>query len=133
MDAAAAHAPEIVGNTTDPKFFLRFQYCGAWGYKPHVLKAIEEIEKTDMKGQFQYNLQMDQGKTGRNEVTLFTDAALSGDGVLVYSKLKTQKQPAADDETKEMFLNALKEETKKAWASSWIFLITPPFILFFET
>ena len=115
MDAAA-NAPEVMGNTTDAKFFLRFQYCGAWGYKPHVLKAIEEIEKTDMKGQFQYHLYMDQGKTGRNEVTLFTESTCAGEGTLVYSKLKTQKQPAADDATKEIFLNALREETKKNWA-----------------
>ena len=120
MDAAA-NAPEVMGNTTDAKFFLRFQYCGAWGYKPHVLKAIEEIEKTDMKGQFQYHLYMDQGKTGRNEVTLFTESTCAGEGTLVYSKLKTQKQPAADDETKKLFLSALMEETKKNWA--WVMFV----------
>ena len=118
MDANAAAAPEVLGNTTDAKMFLRFQYCGAWGYKPHVLKAIEEIEKTDLKGLLQYHLHMDQGKTGRNEVTLFTDAACTGEGALVYSKLQTKKQPAADAETTELFLNMLKEEVSKV--SSWM-------------
>ena len=73
MDINAAGQPEIMGNTKDAKLFLRFQFCGAWGYKPHVLKAVEEIEKTEMEGKFQYILCMDQGKTGRNECYLFTD------------------------------------------------------------
>ena len=114
MDPNQAAVPEVLGNTTDAKHFLRFQYCGAWGYKPHVLKAIEEIEKTDMKGLFQYHLHMDQGKTGRNEATLFTNANCEGEGALVYSKLSTKKQPCQDAETQELFLGMLKEEYGKA-------------------
>ena len=45
-----ADLPEILGCTENPKAFMKWQYCGGWGYRPHVLKAIAEIEKTDLKG-----------------------------------------------------------------------------------
>ena len=66
-----------------------------------------------MKGIFQYHLHMDQGKTGRNEATLFNNTTCEGEGALVYSKLATKKQPCQDDETRDLFLGMLKEEFSK--------------------
>ena len=113
---ADAGAPEILGNTTDPKAFMKWQYWGGWGYKPHVLKAIAEIETTDLKGQLQFHLYKDPQITGRNEATLFKDAACSGDGILVFSKLNSKKQPDADQETLKMFCDMVKEEIANLWA-----------------
>ena len=82
-----ADLPEILGNTTDPKAYMKWQYWGGWGYKPHVLAAIAELEKSELKGQFQYQLFKDNEITGRNEATLHKDPGCAGDGILVYSKL----------------------------------------------
>ena len=86
-----ADLPEIMGNTTDPKAFMKWQYWGGWGYRPHVLAAIAEIEKTELKGWFQYILYKDNQITGRNEATLYKDASCSGEGILVFSKLQMKK------------------------------------------
>ena len=111
---------EILGNTTDAKLFLRFNYCGGWGFRQHCIKAVDEIEKTELKGQLQYHLCVDPIKTGRNEVTLYTDEKCEGEGVLIHSKLKTMMQPCQHALIQFTFLKKLKEEVKLAsWWKKW--------------
>ena len=104
-----------MGNTTDPKAFMKWQYWGGWGYKRHVLKAIAEIENSDLKGQLQFHLYKDPNITGRNEATLYKDAACSGEGIMVFSKLQEKKQPDADADTLKMFCEMTKSEMENLW------------------
>ena len=49
---------------------MKFEYCGGWGYISQVNAAIEQIE-AKMPGQFSYYIYMDDGYTGRLEVTVY--------------------------------------------------------------
>lgn len=81
---------EVLGNK-DAKHTLKFEYCGGWGYRRHVVAAIDEIEKA-AAGVFKYTLYMDKATSGRLEVTLFKDSQSdSGEGELVHSKVASGK------------------------------------------
>ena len=82
---------EVIGNSTDPKHYIRINYWGGWGYKKH---AVELAEKMKAKGDiFQFNLFKDAEITGRFEVFLQKGAAESEDDVTLWSKLQSQKFP----------------------------------------
>ncbi len=88
-----------------PTHVIKFQYCGGWGYRRHVLEAIDKIDKhfKAKKGQkpyFKYYMQQDLYKTGNLEVTVHPFNSLKGvgsedgpyvegEGILVHSKAKT--------------------------------------------
>ena len=117
MDVAM---PEILGNKENPRAFLKFEFWGSWGYKPKVEEAIAAIEESENAGSLQYHLYEDKVKTGRHEVNMYNDAACSGAGVLVHSKLESKKHPVQDEEMKGIFLNMIKTELENmgAWTTS---------------
>ena len=80
----------------------------------HVLKAIEEIEKTDLLGKLQFQLFVDAVKTGRNEVKLYTTEDRTGEAYPVHSKLGTGMHPCQHALIQFTFLKTLKEQIAKA-------------------
>ena len=60
---------EKIGNTDSPKYYLRVQYCGGWGYKRYCIE-LEAKLKEKFGDVFCHNLYMDEGTTGNFEVTL---------------------------------------------------------------
>ena len=102
--------PEILGNTTNPKKYMKIQYCGGWGYRPHCDPVMEELNKK-FPDQLQYQLYGDKGVTGNFEVSVHEDAACSGDGEMVHSKQASKKFP---DSNMDTFL-ALVEGELENW------------------
>ena len=77
---------------------------------------------------FQFQLFMDEGKTGNFEITVFTKADLSDEGKSVYSKQGTGKFPHADASEFETLVNAITAATswgmsKKPRISYWFWTI----------
>jgi hypothetical protein len=44
MNSQQNQPSEIIGNK-NAAHVIKFEYCGAWGYRKHVVSAIEMIEK----------------------------------------------------------------------------------------
>ena len=100
---------EIMGLEKDPAAYMKFEYWGAWGYRGHVVDAINEVERV-LPNKFQYVLLVDSGVTGRLEVNIQRDKDCSDEGVLVFSKLQSKAFPMQDRENKEMFISMVKTE-----------------------
>ena len=90
--------PEILGNKTDPKKYMKIQYCGGWGYRPRCDPVMEALN-AKFPNQLQYILVGDPGLTGNFEVTLHDDAACSGEGEMIHSKQASKKFPDANMDT----------------------------------
>ena len=91
-------APEIVGETDTATHFVKIQYCGGWGYRPHCTKFIDQVSAAlqDKDYHIQYQLVADVGITGNFEISMYQTADLSGEGKLIYSKKASGKFPHAD-------------------------------------
>ena len=77
---------EVLGNA-EASNLIKIEYCGGWGYRKYAVGLIAEIEKVFGAGQFIYHLHMDQGVTGRLEVTVYPGSKTETDhGKLVHSK-----------------------------------------------
>ena len=77
---------EVLGNP-DASNLIKIEYCGGWGYRKYAVALIEEVEKHIGAGHFAYNLHMDDGVTGRLEVTVFPGSKTENDhGKLIHSK-----------------------------------------------
>ena len=90
-----APLPEILGNKTNPKKYLKIQYCGGWGYRPHCNPVMDALNEK-FPDQLQYILQSDKGVTGNFEITLHDNAACAGEGEMVHSKQASKKFPDAN-------------------------------------
>ena len=73
-----------------------------------MIKFIEALKTTIPDNHIQYQLLMDPGKTGNFEVTKFDDAALSGDGVAIWSKQEKGAFPMANENDMSTICEALK-------------------------
>ena len=101
---------EILGNKWGASNLMKIEYCGGWGYRKYAVALIEEIEKVFGAGQFVYHLHMDQGVTGRLEVTVFPGSKTETDhGKLVHSKKASGAYIHADYPA---FFAALEEAMK---------------------
>ena len=77
---------EVLGNA-EASNLIKIEYCGGWGYRKYAVGLIAELEKVFGAGQFIYHLHMDEGVTGRLEVTVFPGSKTETDhGKLVHSK-----------------------------------------------
>ena len=105
---------EVLGNP-EGKTLVKIEYCGGWGYRKYAVALIEEIEKVFGAGQFIYHLHMDEGVTGRLEVTVFPGSKTETDhGKLVHSKKASGAYIHADYPA---FFAALEEAMK------WFYVI----------
>ena len=102
---------EIVGDTGCAHHYIKIQYCGGWGYRPHCTKTIDQLNAMMPDNHFQFQLFMDQGTTGNFEITVFTTADLSDEGKPVYSKQATGKFPHASADEFEVLVNAITAAT----------------------
>ena len=103
---------EILGNPEGSNM-MKIEYCGGWGYRKYAVALIDKIEELFGAGQFIYHLHMDQGVTGRFEVTVFHGSKTeNGAGKLVHSKKASGTYVHADYPG---FMAALEEAMK--WAS----------------
>ena len=101
---------EILGNKWGASNLMKIEYCGGWGYRKYAVALIEEIEKVFGAGQFIYHLHMDEGVTGRLEVTVFPGSKTETDhGKLVHSKKASGAYIHADYPA---FFAALEEAMK---------------------
>lgn len=98
---------EILGNTTDPKGWIKFEYQGPLqnsDYRGVVEKNISEIEK-EFPGIFQYHLYEDKFLQKRYEISLFeTSDTQSPDGTLIHSKAAGDGYPTVGHNATEEFL-----------------------------
>ena len=77
---------EVLGNA-EASNLIKIEYCGGWGDRKNAVGLIAELEKVFGAGQFIYHLHMDEGVTGRLEVTVFPGSKTETDhGKLVHSK-----------------------------------------------
>ena len=82
---SSSQPDEVMGNP-EAHHIIKFEYCGGWGYRRHVLGAIEQIEKV-AAGTFKYTIYRDPGVTGRLEATLYLNASSdAGEGIVLHSK-----------------------------------------------
>ena len=101
---------EILGNKWGASNLMKIEYCGGWGYRKYAVALIEEIEKVFGAGQFIYHLHLDEGVTGRLEVTVFPGSKTETDhGKLVHSKKASGAYIHADYPA---FFAALEEAMK---------------------
>ena len=77
---------EIIGETGAPSMYMKIQYCGGWGYRPHVNTFKAKLDELLPGNKIQYQLACDPTTTGNFECTVFDNAALQGDGNLIWSK-----------------------------------------------
>ena len=61
---------EKIGNTNAPKYYLRVNYWGGWGYKKHAVELAAKLNVSKHGDNFQLNLFRDGEITGRFEVIL---------------------------------------------------------------
>ena len=95
---------------------IKFEYWAMWVGEPKVTAALELIEQR-MPGQFSCYLYVDEGRTGRFEVTCFKNQnqSVEGDsGTNVWSKAAKNCLPGDDPDA---FIAALMEACK--W-TSWV-------------
>ena len=97
---------------SEPKAYLKIEYCGGWGYGSKVVKLYEAIEKVH-PNMVEYRNVKDKGMTGRFEVTVYkTVEHLESDvkGKLIHSKKESGKFPF--DDNMEKFMPELEEYLK---------------------
>ena len=100
---------EVLGNP-EATNLMKIEYCGGWGYRKYAVGLIAEIEKTFGANHFIYNLHMDEGVTGRFEVTVFHGSKTeNGSGKLIHSKKASGTYVHADYPS---FFGALEESLK---------------------
>ena len=106
--------PDEKQGNPDANNLMKIEYCGGWGYRRHVVALVAKIEELYGAGQFIYHFHMDQGVTGRFEVTVFPGSKTeNGAGKVVHSKKASGTYVHADYPG---FMAALEEAMK--WVSS---------------
>lgn len=122
---------EVQGNK-DAQNVIKIEYCGGWGYRRYAVDLVSKVETNLGAGQFKYEFFMDQGVTGRLEVTLFTPA--HPEGVLIHSKAQTKayihtdypsffaalEQALSKWEATLFSLALMKKSTRNWHASLWV-------------
>ena len=90
---------EILGNE-QAEHTMKFEYCGGWGYRRHVVAAIEKIEEK-FPGLFKYTIYRDKKTTSRLECTVYPNSKSDqgNDGIVVHSKQESKKYISSDYET----------------------------------
>ena len=90
----SGNQPDEVQGNKDAQNVIKVEYCGGWGYRRYALDLVSKVEANFGAGQFKYEFYMDQGVTGRLEVTVVTPA--HPEGKLLHSKAQTKQYVHAD-------------------------------------
>ena len=107
--------PEFVGEMDAPTMYVKIQYCGGWGYRPHVNAFIAKIKEELKDNKIQYQLIMDVGTTGNFEIHKYGTIDLTDEAVLIWSKQEKGGFPMKDDAAMSGIYDKLK-----AWGSSFL-------------
>ena len=104
---------EIIGETGEPSCFMKIQYCGGWGYRPHCITLKNKLDELMPDNKIQFQLAADPGVTGNFECTLFNDPGLTDGETAVFSKQAKGCFPFQKEEEMVEVCNILSEKLKK--------------------